>query len=797
MATLSQTLNPLKKTAAGGLEQAPDLKTAMGNIGATVAPTSPIGGMLIGASPDATKMLGTPAQLNAAQSKQQDQAAPTDTLQTAVRQQQARSQATGQEQQKIQKSADMQALGGLGDRVTNFIDTQRQNLAAAAPTQAAANTVTAGSLIKDPAAATAALDALRSTPASDPTYMEKMKAANVALGRDLNTMIQPAEINSLYETAQQATSKSGAGVVADTLTMDTVLSDPTFGYDANSLSSLLGIPADQINKMTVKQLGDAVDSVTKSEFGESTQNTQQASSGTLGQAERGMARQVGRELSATGIRSTEADVAHLDQQIANADTVTFGGQIHTVEDLLKDDTVSGIISDYMNSAEGSPERKKLDETEPELSAFIKKNEALFHDASLQLEHGAEGFKQIQDTTKALANVGGITLDNRIMGELIKGFGKEFQTANVDPATIPILAASTGKTPLQQQTYANELNKAVQTDLVDPKELSQLNRDQVDKLGIGVDNSNWSKFTQKETDRVNFTKIDPSDTSGQLRTMVTGVTDIDGIQAAIGTGISRNALGIGDKVDTGFLDVHDLQGSYDRFNPKMKLADAANGVSVPGKVNISAPSTLSGVNKSIEHKLGQAAADGDISGDDLARANLDINELMRLEDNRGKSGAHIDGSVVQLRRQAAAALTSKVINETGFNSMLVASAAQGFINLSKGDPRKVDRPTIIAAASSYMTGKFPYFVPGPAQGVNVRNDPNGAREFITTSDILWDAGLLSPEGRALREQINATISVRGQASTKNTHTTDGGHFSGFHNDDGGHAGSSSGNAGSTA
>lgn len=757
MATLSQTLNPLKRTASGGLEEAPNLKQAMANVGATNAPTAPIGGTLIGANPDATKMLGTQAQLNAATSRAQDQAAPVDSLQTAVRQQQSRTATTTTEQQKMQKSADMQALGGLGDRVTNFIETQKQQIAATAPVVAQANAVGAAPTIADPAAAVAALNALM----KDSSNPELQKAANLALGRNLETIIQPGEIAGLYQTAQDAISQVGAGAVDDSLNIATLIADPAFGYDANSLSSLLGLPADQISAMTVKQLTDAVNSTITSQFGASAVTDQMSTSGLAGQAERGLSRSAGRELSSTGIRATEADTARLDAQIANADQVSFGGQTYQIEDLLNDETISGIITDYMNSAPDSPERRRIDKTEPALAAFIKNNDALLQDAAMQLTHGADVFKKIQEQVKSLGTQGGSEVDKRLMTALITGFGKDFQTKNVDPESIPFLANLTGKTDYDKKAVIEAVNTNISDGLVVPEEVAALNKDQLVGLNIGAANSNWSKYIKNSTDIREFPK---KSEEGKVYSMISGGYSIPEIKQVVQTAKGRTVLGIGDPVDLGFFDPNDLDGSYRRFNPPTTLAKASEGVNVPSKLTIPPTQPLGGHAAALESKLGGAAADGNISDAEISSAGLDLEELIALEDNVGKPRSNISPGVTGIRRAAtvapSAAAAAGITDAPGAGGIAGGAAwetAKKFTALVAGsDPRRTDRGTFQTAASNWSSSlvggllSIPKTPPGTVNNTFV----NTRGVLMQTFDELSKAGLLTAAGQAAWNQVKS-------------------------------------------
>ena len=750
MATLSQTLNPLKRSQDGGLEKAPDLKQAMANVGATQAPTMPIGGTLIGANPDAVKMVGTSAQLNAAQSRQQDQAAPVDSLQTAVRQKQSRTATTTEEQGKMQKSADMQALGGLGDRVTNFIDTQRAKLTTAAPVVAQANAVEAAPTITDPAAAIAALNSLM----ANPSDTQLQKAANLALGRNLETIIHPEEIAGFYQTAQAAVSQAGAGAIDNSLNISTLMADPAFGYDSNSLSALLGLPADQISAMTVKQLTDAVDATISREFGASEANQQLATSGIAGQAERAMAQSAGRELSSTGIRATEDDTARLEAQIANADQISFGGNTYQIEDLLNDETISGIISTYMNSAVGSPERARLDRTEPALSAFIKNNDSLLHDASLQLTYGADAFGKIQEQVKRLGTQGGTQLDTKLMAKLITGFGQDFQTANVDPESIPFLANLTGKTDYQKATVVNAVNTAVEKDIASPDELAGLSKEELEGLNIGVAGSNWNNYVTNTENRRDFPA---KSEDAKLAEMVAGNWTVKDLDEVVQVAKTQSVLGMGNPVSIG-IDPHNLDASYNTFNPQSTLSEASKGASVPTKKTITPPPPLSAMYSALYSKLGGAASDGQVSGAEVSAAGLDLEELIALESNVGKSGSNISPEVTGIRRAATIAPTTedvnKILSVPGADSIEGGAAfnqtTNALVNMVKGmDPKRRDIGTVRTLASSWISRLVGGLLKIPKIPLGQTNNAfiNTKGILMQSLDALNSAGLLDASGRA--------------------------------------------------
>lgn len=493
MPSLSDRINANQKTltrdANGQLseetqESVQDLSKKAG----IAPPITPMGQAAIGASPEQTKMAGTPQQKNAALNLANN-ATQDQTLGTAQRQQQSRTQATGQEQGKIQQSQDMQNLGQLGQRVTDFINAQKtnlQNAAGTATTQVADTVSGAGSSTLPPDKAAAAKPLLAQL-AQDPSNMQLMLQVNQTLGYDINTQLSPDQINNLYQDATTTISKGGADAVANGLTVNDLINQGNFQYNPQQLSQLLGVPQDQVTGMTVQQIHDKISEIQANEFSQTNQLEQKAQSGQLGTAERALARQGAREASSTGVRASEADVSHLNQQIQNADQVQFAGRTMSVEDLLKDDTISGVITSYLNAAPGSPERTKLEQTEPQLLQFIQKNQAVLQDAAQHLSTGAQQFQDIQTSNKALREGVDPNLAQALLGD------STLQASKTDTTSNPLLNTL--------QTNPNAKNILTNVTQEDAQQLKGLNQDQVTSLlnNGGVNWRNYQEDKQKAQD----------------------------------------------------------------------------------------------------------------------------------------------------------------------------------------------------------------------------------------------------------------------------------------------------------
>lgn len=511
MATLSQALNNNKqKTQVRGpggqlTEQAPEeIQNLAGQAGLQAPPTTAIGAGMLGANADQQKMMGTPAQKQAALSLALQP--PEQGLAGALRRQQSRTTLTGEEQEKQQKNTDMENLGNLGDRVTQFIDTQRQLLQEQeAPVDVQAVDQFQG---RDVSTLKQNLAALR----ADPNNMQLQLEVNKALGRNINSTLSPDEINKLYESATDSIARGTAGNVDNDLTVSDLIESEQFGYDLPTLSNLLGIPQDRIASLNVGQLRSEINRVGDEEFQKTQELEQQAQSGKLGIAERAAALQAQREQSTTGIRATEADYSNLEQQISNADQVTFGGKQYGIDDLLRDETISGIVKEYMDSPEGSEVRQRIDSTEPGLKAFIDRNRNVLAEAAQKLGGAATEFTGIQEANKQIGKVGSSEVSEKILKDVVPGFG-ELQASKTDPNSIPVLAAV--RRSSNPDASVNALNVAENKEPGVAKQINALPQEKANDL---MDN-NAIRLTRYVEDADQYRRAKNAADSGNINAIV--------------------------------------------------------------------------------------------------------------------------------------------------------------------------------------------------------------------------------------------------------------------------------------
>lgn len=717
MATLQQTLRGLPKAddqlsrgPGGSLQRAPTLKQAATQAGVAAAPTTPMGAQMLGASAQSAKMAGTPQQLQAA--LQQSTQSPT--LETALRTQQFGRQATTAEQAAMTKSADMQKLGGLGDRVTNLINAQKAAKFGAGDTeaeakaqQAAQDLTTTGTFEGKPISGVKnKLMALRTTPQGTPEYNKLLLEVNKHFGRNVEgkSPLSATELESLFKSAEQtvlgAVGEFKEPTVAD-LTQDT-----SFGYTAEQMSSLLGVPADQLSKYTVNQLSELIDNVTATEFGQVEQTAAQAGSVYAGEAERELARQAGKELAAIGITATEADMQNLNTEVARGTVITINGKPMTVEQAFADDVISDTIKQYLDAPIGSATRAEIEKNEPELTKFVQSHEAALTAAVKVMTEGTASFQQVQDYNKNLQTslFGGMALDADLMKTLSPGWGSMSDT-KIDTSKIPIFKYASTLSKDQAQALANSLNEAKKAIPGIGKELAGLTEEEITKLGIGTPGSNWDRFTKYNETRNKVSSIDPADTDSLIRETFDDVGSWDAAEERITMGKALTALGLESGMSITDLNKDKLKEALLTGFPSITLKTAATGgVPAGGKKTLGKPKmpTSGSITDSILNKLMSVIEDGDltakeINAEDGAISKFNLDELIALEKLGAGGNSKMDtAAVTQKRQQATDAATAQLIKENTSDNVIGSFTSLVNALGTNTDPKKAN-PDILKNA----------------------------------------------------------------------------------------------------
>jgi hypothetical protein len=599
--------------------------------GLQAPPITPLGAAALGANAHQQKMQGTPNQKQAAL---QLSLKPTESLDDTTRRKQARTEQTAAEQQQAEKSQTIQQLGALGDRVHSLIQGETAKLAQ--QTQPVAVDSANEFAGKDITALKPLLAQLR----ADPTNMQLQVQVNQALGRDVSNTLQPEEINNLYRSATDSIAQGVAGSIDDQITASDLIERGELGYTAEQLSELLGVPTESVGSLSVGQIRDLVGKLADEEFSNTQAVDQQANSSLLGTAERGLARELGRDMSATGVRSTEADVARIEDSIRNADVVQFGGRSYKVDELLQDENLSSVIAEYLNSPPDSEIRKQMDASEPGLVQFIKQNQTLLAEASKQLSESAGEFQKIQKDNQQAATLNGM-LDPAIAAKLIPGYN-ELSAGRIDATNTPVLAWANQQTDAGKQQFTQNLN-GLATEFPELlEEVGQLTPEELDALQLNSPSGKWQQYAE-ETRRYNELVSVQDENILDLVSQIYDVDENYDWTQEIQKSAAVRALGFTDDPAMDMLDA-DKDGRIDsaedikqrvlQGRPTLKgIAAGQKSITDPTRydsyqidpqlpydeaVQMIGEGDPAQIEAGLYKSLGGAAADGHISSDDLNR-----------------------------------------------------------------------------------------------------------------------------------------------------------------------------------
>jgi hypothetical protein len=392
-------------------------------------PITPAGAAASGASPDAAKMAG---------SRQQKEAAPTavkvqtdKSLAGTQRLDQGREVATGAEQAQAAKAGKLQQLSGVDERVQALVNQQLSagNLQASAAAQTAYNDAQLATLAPtvDQAGVKTLLDKYHQlnlelqSPALDPTARQAKQAElNQALA-DLTNQYGINNPQAYLDVSQTRVGSTAAQSVINPADVKlSTLDVSPLGLSQAELTDLLGPDwAD----LSVGQFQQRVNDVRQAEFQRINTLRGQLVTLPVGSAQRELVlRELG-DSANVGVTGVEQGIKQLQQQLDEASVVKVGGVDYTVENLLKDETISRLVADYLNPA-GDPEDKAaLEQGNPDLVAWIKGNSQALTDLAKQMGVSDAGFGTVQEGQKALATVGeGATLSDAVMKNLVPEWG---------------------------------------------------------------------------------------------------------------------------------------------------------------------------------------------------------------------------------------------------------------------------------------------------------------------------------------------------------------------------------------
>lgn len=602
MATLQQTLRGLPSAdtqtmrgPGGVLQQKKTLQQATQQAGLQAAPLTPMAAQTLGASPDAAKMAGTPQQVKSALEQAAAPQQPLD-LQTALRQKQYQRAATPEEMERLTKSASMQTLGGLGDRVTNMVKAEKKKVDTVEKIDVP---IVAEYLGKSTEPIKETLKKLR----DKPDDMTLQKAVADYFGKVLST----DEINSLFVPQAEAITGAAAAAIGPTeaeapaFTLADMAQDPEFGYTIPQLAQLLEVPETALAGYTVEDLQARINQIQAQEFEQAKQLEATAVSPLTGAAERQLAQEAARELSSIGITATEADIQNLTNDIASANMVTFGNEQMTYEQALSDENISNFIKAYLEAPAGSQTRKDMETAEPTLTAFANKHATVLTQAAANLGAGVTQFGTLQSENKALISnlLGNVDIDPTVLEDLVPGSTK-FSDVKLEAKSSPILNYLETKEPDQRKKFTTELNTIKADNPNIGKEVAKLTPEQLSNLNIENNGKRWKLYKNTLDDYKTVSRLESDDTAELLRNYSATLDSPEQVNTDIENNKIMTNLGFGDTTyNTGTLpivnekvDTAKLKDTFLANNPEPTVADAADGKTKVAAFNYKSPAVPS-------------------------------------------------------------------------------------------------------------------------------------------------------------------------------------------------------------
>lgn len=508
MAALADKVNKSLVRKDGKLvEQATPTSQLAGQAGLSAPPTLPGGVAALGGTAQQQAMAGSVAQKQSALRQSLD---TSTSLNEAEADKRYRASATADEQKKLDSQKRLgEVFGGTQQKVQDLINAEMNKQVAPATRLDT----------------TGALKALPGAPSqADVDSAFSMLVSGVQTQGNINKLVQLTGMNAdqIAAAAQDAATRQlqntagnlAAGSISGPESVNVTTLLPQLGTNREELSGLLGVDPTVIDTMTLDQLNAAV-AATASQGGASVAETRAASqSSDLGAAERAGMREAARGQSTTGQAASEAQLGDLARSLQNADTVTFAGKNYTVKELLSDDNISQLVSDYVMAAPGSEIRKRL-EGDPNASGllnFVHKYQDTLKDAAGQVGTATTENTNIQSSNKQLAQVStNVAIPDQLMKAL---YGDKWGTAQESrlPPT-GFVKAIQDMPPAEREQIAGPLSEAMQMAVSDEavqQDLVTMNKEQLENLFGGRTSQGitpWEKLkqTRNQTNALNESK----------------------------------------------------------------------------------------------------------------------------------------------------------------------------------------------------------------------------------------------------------------------------------------------------
>lgn len=301
------------------------------------------------------------------------------------------------------------------------------------------------------------------------------------------------------------------------------------GIEAADLAQLLGITEEQLNRMNISELDEAVNAL-----GQSTNvRDQQSFSGELSAAERGELAEASKEASTTGMAYTDEQVQNLGTQLESADRITFLGKTGTLSELLSDENVSKEVTDLVTSGKW----KELPDTDP-LKQFISQYEGILKQAGATFSESVSNYKAGQAANTAAGTFGNAQLSNDVLTALL-GTDISKATSKVDTSKSPVLGFMNSLPESDAEAMAATLMNLSKDKVV---QLNNLSHQELADLDI-PDGDKWKKFVAGSRRQEEWAAVPKNDPDAMLKFMTGNKYGLADIRAAGHENDVRRRIGL--------------------------------------------------------------------------------------------------------------------------------------------------------------------------------------------------------------------------------------------------------------
>jgi hypothetical protein len=421
--------------------------------------------------------------------------------------------------------------------------------------------------------------------------------------------------------------------LADTIKVDTTILN-SLGYtsqaEIDQLETLIGV--DDLSKLSLQELQQKSADYLNTRFKEVEKLRADVSDPFASASEREMTLENLRDLGYTGTLASKEILDEVGRDLASADkNIKFNGQVYgTVEELLSDDTITKLVSDYL----ANPDKET--QLPAALVAVIDRNRDTFEDIMSELKTEVGHFNDVQKSWEDVATGLSDDLKSIIGYTPSKVYTTKFEAPKTGLLSKALNPNTSKEDKLLYSNIANNVIKNVGKDLgktvfdgLDDKELEQLKSPEIAaafseglRLGSAVDviqaDTNINMQDTSDAGKANVLSRLFGVDSGKLVTVLDNLEDM----ADLGDKNALALIGAFDQFMKEGTSVGDLLNSFDVLLDAGNLGKVTNLNSLPGllKSKIDEAASVSGIYNTLA-KIQRGEAGAETIAQDLMTMNI--------------------------------------------------------------------------------------------------------------------------------------------------------------------------------